>query len=59
MSEPFDPTADEIVAGIRQALADRELAIVPGLVRLLAVKDPHRAQAVLDAIEIAQVVRHA
>jgi hypothetical protein len=57
MSDTFDPTPDQIVAGINQALADRELAIVPGLIRLLAVKDPHRAQAVLDAIEIARVVR--
>jgi hypothetical protein len=52
-----DFTPDEIVAGIAQAVADREFGVIPGLVKMLAVKDPDRAQAVLDAFDIAQVIR--
>lgn len=50
MSLEFTP--DQIVAGITSALHEGDVTVVPGLIRLLAVKDPHRAQAVLDTIEL-------
>lgn len=53
----FDWTADEIEAGIAKAIGDRDLWVVPGLIRLLARQDPRRAQAVLDTIEIAREIR--
>jgi hypothetical protein len=43
-------TADQIEAGIARALRDRELTVIPSLIKLLAVKDPPRAQAVFDTI---------
>lgn len=49
-------TPDEIVAGIERAIHERELHVVPALIKLLAVQDPQRAQAVLDTIELAQVL---
>lgn len=57
MTARHEFTPDEIVAGIQKALAERELEVVPGLIKLLAVQDPHRAQAILDWIEIARTVR--
>lgn len=44
-------TPDQIEAGIARALEERELTMVPGLVRLLAVQDPHRAGLVLEALQ--------
>lgn len=45
-------TAEQIEQGIANAIGDREFGVVPSLIKLLAVKDPHRAQAVLDTLEI-------
>lgn len=49
-------TPEQILEGINRALRDRELYVIPGLIRLLAIQDPHKAQEVLDAIEIARAV---
>lgn len=43
-------TADQIMDGIAGALRDRELEVIPGLLRLLAIQDPIRARQVLDAL---------
>lgn len=43
-------TPEQIEQGIALALRDRELTVIPGLVKLLAVQDPVRAQRVLDAL---------
>ncbi|MEK6443578.1 hypothetical protein [Pseudonocardia sp. T1-2H] len=43
-------TPDEIVAGVERAVGEREFAVIPGLVKLLARQDPGRAQEVLDAL---------
>jgi copper oxidase (laccase) domain-containing protein len=45
-----DFTPDEIVAGISTAIQARDFDVIPGLVKYLATKDPHRAQRVLDAL---------
>jgi hypothetical protein len=43
-------TSDEIEAGIAHAVKNCDFHIIPALVKLLAVQDPTRAQAVLDAL---------
>lgn len=43
-------TADQIAAAIETALRDREVQVVPSLLKMLAVRDPQRAQAMLDTI---------
>lgn len=45
-------TADQLVFSIKQALHDHEVTVVPGLIKLLAVIDPSRAQDVLDTIKL-------
>lgn len=52
-------TSDQITETIAGAIRDREFEVVPGLIRLLAVQDPDRAQEVLDTIEAAQVIAKA
>ena len=55
VKDPAEWTAAEIVAVIPKVLADPEA--VHALLRLLAVRDPHRAQQVLDTIELAIEIR--
>lgn len=43
-------TPAQIEAGIAHALDDREFDLIPSLIKLLALQDPHRAQEVLDAL---------
>jgi putative heme iron utilization protein len=43
-------TPDQIEQGIAKAVQEREFDVIPSLVKLLAVQDPHRAQRVLDAL---------
>lgn len=50
-------TPDEIIEGITKAIHDRELAVVPNLIALLAIQDPRRAQDILDTIELARTLR--
>lgn len=58
MSAPrTDFTPDEILAGIEKALTDREFEVIPGLIKMLAAKDPERAQTVLDAFDIVRALR--
>jgi hypothetical protein len=45
-----DFTPDEIVHGIAVAIERLDFGVIPGLVKYLATKDPHRAQKVLDAL---------
>jgi hypothetical protein len=44
-------TPDQIEHGIARAVQDREFDVIPGLVKLLAVQAPDRAQRVLDALQ--------
>lgn len=57
MSREF--TSDQIVQGIESALHDHEVTVVPGLIRLLAVQDPARAEAVLDTINLGIAISRA
>lgn len=43
-------TPDQIEQGIASAVRDREFNVIPGLIKLLALKDPVRAQDVLDQL---------
>lgn len=43
-------TPDQIEHGIACAVKERLFDVIPGLLELLAVQDPARAQAVLDAL---------
>lgn len=52
-------TSDQITETIATAIRDREFEVVPGLIRLLAVQDPGRAQEVLDTFDLAQVIAKA
>lgn len=45
-----DYTADQIVAGIRNALAARDVHAVPPLIQMLALRDARLAEDVLDVI---------
>lgn len=54
MTTRHEFTPDEIEAGIVRAIHDRELEIVPSLIKLLALQDPARAQAVLDTVKLAR-----
>lgn len=55
VKDPAEWTADEIIAVIPRVLDDAEA--VNALLRLLAVRDPRRAQQVLDTIELAIEIR--
>lgn len=61
MSNVQDPLADlsasDIELGVHAALEARDMPAVVGLLRLLTAKDPHRAQAVLDIVNIARLIR--
>jgi hypothetical protein len=50
-SEAPEFTAAQIEAGIVEALAQGDLEVVPGMIKLLAAQDPHRARLVMDTIE--------
>ena len=50
MSHEF--TTEQIERGIVAALHSQDLHVVPSLLRVLAVKDPARAQLYLDAINL-------
>jgi len=50
-------TPDQIMEGIASALRERRLDVIPGLLKLLAVQDPDRAQSVLDAFDVASGLR--
>lgn len=52
-------TSDQITETIANAIRDRDLEVVPGLIRLLAIQDPGRAQEVLDTIQAAQIIAKA
>jgi hypothetical protein len=55
--DPEDWTADEIVSVIPKVLDDPEA--LAACLRLLAVRDPHKAQQVLDTIELGLHLRGA
>lgn len=44
-------TPDQIVDAIVKALHDGEVTAVPGLIGLLALQDPQRAQDVYDTLQ--------
>lgn len=45
-------TADEIIDAIYHALEQPDLKAVEGLTKLLAVRDPHRAEGLMDKLKI-------
>lgn len=45
------PTAEQLTDAIARALHDGNVDAVEGLLRMLAVVDPHRAQDVYDTIQ--------
>jgi hypothetical protein len=57
--QTYEFTPDQIVEGIEQAIHDGEVAVVPSLIKLLAVQDPRRAQQVLDTIEAGIAISRA
>ena len=44
-------TPDQIEEAIARAVEEREFDVIPGLVKLLAVQSPDRAQQALDALQ--------
>lgn len=58
MSERRYSPAD-IEIGIHLALEAEDMEAVAGLMHLLAAADPHRAQAVLDIVQIARLLNGA
>jgi hypothetical protein len=52
-------TADQITESIANAIRDREFEVVVGLIRLLALQDPDRAQLILDTVEVARIIAKA
>ena len=46
----------ELTEAIRLAIKARDFGAVDGLLRLLAVVDPHQAQAILDVVAVAKAV---
>lgn len=54
-----DWTSDHLVAFIEGMLIKREMQAVVHALHRLAVVDPHRAQSVLDAFDLAHALRDA
>jgi hypothetical protein len=52
-------TSDEITETIANAIREHDFEVVPGLIRLLAVQDPGRAQLILDTVELARILAKA
>lgn len=50
-------TSSQIEQGIFIALRERDLQVIPSLLRLLAVQDPSRAQSILDGINLGIAMR--
>lgn len=50
-------TSGQLYDAIISALQDGEVRAVPGLIRMLAVVDPHAAQEVLDTLELGLRIR--
>jgi hypothetical protein len=50
-------TADQMETAIARAIHDRKFKVVESLIKMLAVQDPGRAQAVLDAINLGFQLR--
>ena len=46
-------TAEQVLAGVSRAIGERDWLAVEGLMKILAVKDPRKAQAVYDVMTIA------
>lgn len=50
-------STEQLLEGIRRAVEARDFDAVAAILRLLAVQDPHAAQAVLDTVSMAAAVR--
>jgi hypothetical protein len=48
---------EDLLAAIELALKERDMPAVVALLKPLAVVAPHDAQAILDAVQIAQFLR--
>lgn len=55
--DPKDWTADQTLAFIRLVMREGDMKAVVAAMHILAVKDPHSAQLLLDAVEIGSVLR--
>ena len=49
-------TSAQILDGINHAIKARDFEVIPSLLRLLAVQDPHAAQAVLDTVSLGEAL---
>ena len=56
-ADPRDWTADQLMTLIAEAIKARDFEAVPHLITLLAFKDPHQAETVLDGITLMLDVR--
>lgn len=54
MSEP-EFTDDQIIEGIRMAIAERDFEMVPNLIRVLALQAPKKAELIMAALKLASV----
>jgi hypothetical protein len=52
MSEP-EYSEDQIVSGIESALRKHDVHAIPGLIALLALQNPRRAETILFGLRIA------
>jgi hypothetical protein len=52
-------TDDQILTAIGDALRESNIAVVPGLIRLLALQNPDAAQTVMDAIVVRRCLEEA
>jgi DNA-binding transcriptional regulator YdaS (Cro superfamily) len=46
-------TSEQILAGISQAIAERNFDAAIAMTKLLAVQDPHAAQSIVDVVTLA------
>lgn len=49
-------STDQITAAVFRAIHEGELEAAVSILHILAVRDPDRAQAFLDALDVAQAV---
>lgn len=51
MAEPRKYTDEQILEAINQAIRDRELDVIPSLLKVLALQAPEKAQAAMDLMK--------
>lgn len=56
-ADPGDWTADQITEAIALAIGGHDFKAVTSLIRMLAVKDPHRAELVYESVKAGLSIR--